>query len=102
MCVRACVFFPCVVYAARLGGESEATVGSTPERRVRRLLSLQRYLHSSRLLRGTAHQIPLPILDEDYTGQARVRSSGPENKRDLNKVMGRAEAIRLSNNLVFH
>ncbi|XP_054621116.1 high affinity cAMP-specific 3',5'-cyclic phosphodiesterase 7A isoform X5 [Dunckerocampus dactyliophorus] len=44
---------------------------STPERRVRRLLSLQRYLHSSRLLRGAPQQIPLPILDEDYTGQAR-------------------------------
>uniref|UniRef100_A0A674PJS4 Phosphodiesterase n=1 Tax=Takifugu rubripes TaxID=31033 RepID=A0A674PJS4_TAKRU len=45
--------------------------GSAPERRVHRLLSFQRYLHSSRLLRGLPQQIPLHILDEDYTGQAR-------------------------------
>ncbi|XP_071397872.1 high affinity 3',5'-cyclic-AMP phosphodiesterase 7A-like isoform X4 [Centroberyx affinis] len=44
---------------------------SAPERRVHRLLSFQRYLHSSRLLRGSPQQIPLHILDEDYTGQAR-------------------------------
>ncbi|KAL3040499.1 hypothetical protein OYC64_011504 [Pagothenia borchgrevinki] len=44
---------------------------SSPERRVHRLLSFQRYLHSSRLLRGIPQQIPLHILDEDYTGQAR-------------------------------
>uniref|UniRef100_A0A672Y7H2 Phosphodiesterase n=1 Tax=Sphaeramia orbicularis TaxID=375764 RepID=A0A672Y7H2_9TELE len=44
---------------------------SAPERRVHRLLSFQRYLHSSRLLRGIPQQIPLHILDEDYTGQAR-------------------------------
>ncbi|XP_057680256.1 high affinity cAMP-specific 3',5'-cyclic phosphodiesterase 7A isoform X4 [Corythoichthys intestinalis] len=56
---------------ARLGGGSETTVSSAPERRVRRLLSLQRFLHSSRLLRGLAQHNPLPILDEDYSGQAR-------------------------------
>uniref|UniRef100_A0A3B5LPC9 Phosphodiesterase n=1 Tax=Xiphophorus couchianus TaxID=32473 RepID=A0A3B5LPC9_9TELE len=39
--------------------------------RVHRLLSFQRYLHSSRLLRGIPQQIPLHILDEDYSGQAR-------------------------------
>ncbi|XP_058491630.1 high affinity cAMP-specific 3',5'-cyclic phosphodiesterase 7A isoform X3 [Solea solea] len=44
---------------------------SAPERRVHRLLSFQRYLHSSRMLRGIPQQIPLHILDEDYTGQAR-------------------------------
>ncbi|TNM96286.1 high affinity cAMP-specific 3',5'-cyclic phosphodiesterase 7A isoform X1 [Takifugu flavidus] len=55
---------------ARLGcGTAEG--GSAPERRVHRLLSFQRYLHSSRLLRGLPQQIPLHILDEDYTGQAR-------------------------------
>uniref|UniRef100_A0A8C7ZTT1 Phosphodiesterase n=1 Tax=Oryzias sinensis TaxID=183150 RepID=A0A8C7ZTT1_9TELE len=44
--------------------------GSGTERRVHRLLSFQRYLHSSRLLRGISQQIPLHILDEDYNGQA--------------------------------
>ncbi|XP_015239867.1 high affinity cAMP-specific 3',5'-cyclic phosphodiesterase 7A isoform X2 [Cyprinodon tularosa] len=44
---------------------------SGTEKRVHRLLSFQRYLHSSRLLRGIPQQIPLPILDEDYSGQAR-------------------------------
>ncbi|XP_070784090.1 high affinity 3',5'-cyclic-AMP phosphodiesterase 7A isoform X3 [Enoplosus armatus] len=47
------------------------SASSAPERRVHRLLSFQRYLHSSRLLRGVPQQIPLPILDEDYIGQAR-------------------------------
>ncbi|XP_032360354.1 high affinity 3',5'-cyclic-AMP phosphodiesterase 7A isoform X2 [Etheostoma spectabile] len=47
------------------------SASSVPERRVHRLLSFQRYLHSSRLLRGVPQQIPLHILDEDYTGQAR-------------------------------
>uniref|UniRef100_A0A4W6DPX5 Phosphodiesterase n=1 Tax=Lates calcarifer TaxID=8187 RepID=A0A4W6DPX5_LATCA len=50
---------------------SEYESHSAPERRVHRLLSFQRYLHSSRLLRGVPQQIPLHILDEDYTGQAR-------------------------------
>lgn len=54
----------------RLGCGSAAG-RSAPERRVHRLLSFQRYLHSSRLLRGIPQQIPLHILDEDYTGQAR-------------------------------
>ncbi|XP_069559744.1 high affinity 3',5'-cyclic-AMP phosphodiesterase 7A isoform X3 [Brachyistius frenatus] len=54
----------------RLGcGSASASAG--PERRVHRLLSFQRYLHSSRLLRGVPQQIPLHILDEAYTGQAR-------------------------------
>uniref|UniRef100_UPI003AAF5E68 high affinity 3',5'-cyclic-AMP phosphodiesterase 7A isoform X3 n=1 Tax=Centroberyx gerrardi TaxID=166262 RepID=UPI003AAF5E68 len=53
-----------------LHSESSVCV-SAPERRVHRLLSFQRYLHSSRLLRGSPQQIPLHILDEDYTGQAR-------------------------------
>ncbi|KAM6978115.1 high affinity 3',5'-cyclic-AMP phosphodiesterase 7A isoform 2-T2 [Aplochiton taeniatus] len=46
-------------------------LGSGSGRRVHRLLSFQRYLHSSRLLRGTPQQIPLHILDEDYMGQAK-------------------------------
>ncbi|XP_076014336.1 high affinity 3',5'-cyclic-AMP phosphodiesterase 7A isoform X2 [Genypterus blacodes] len=54
-----------------LGGCGSASVSAAPERRVHRLLSFQRYLHSSRLLRGVPQQIPLHILDEDYTGQAK-------------------------------
>lgn len=54
---------------ARLG--CSTSTSSAPERRVHRLLSFQRYLHSSRLLRGIPQQMPLHILDEDYTGQAR-------------------------------
>ncbi|XP_029384669.1 high affinity 3',5'-cyclic-AMP phosphodiesterase 7A isoform X3 [Echeneis naucrates] len=50
---------------------ASASASSEPERRVHRLLSFQRYLHSSRLLRGVPQQIPVHILDEDYTGQAR-------------------------------
>ncbi|XP_032407184.1 high affinity 3',5'-cyclic-AMP phosphodiesterase 7A isoform X2 [Xiphophorus hellerii] len=50
-------------------GSSPADSGT--EKRVHRLLSFQRYLHSSRLLRGIPQQIPLHILDEDYSGQAR-------------------------------
>lgn len=67
------LIYACVcLRAARLGCGS-AAARSAPERRVHRLLSFQRYLHSSRLLRGIPQQIPLHILDEDYTGQARVR-----------------------------
>ncbi|RVE58766.1 hypothetical protein OJAV_G00198010 [Oryzias javanicus] len=53
----------------RLGYGSSSDSSGT-ERRVHRLLSFQRYLHSSRLLRGISQQIPLHILDEDYNGQA--------------------------------
>ncbi|KAM6900196.1 high affinity 3',5'-cyclic-AMP phosphodiesterase 7A isoform 2-T2 [Xenentodon cancila] len=55
----------------RLGCSSSSTSSEKTEKRVHRLLSFQRYLHSSRLLRGIPQQIPLHILDEDYTGQAR-------------------------------
>ncbi|XP_068199832.1 high affinity 3',5'-cyclic-AMP phosphodiesterase 7A isoform X2 [Antennarius striatus] len=62
----------------RLGCGS-ASASSAPEGRVRRLLSFQRYLHSSRLLRGIPQQIPLHILDEDYTGQARCMLEKVDN-----------------------
>ncbi|KAK9527770.1 hypothetical protein VZT92_014304 [Zoarces viviparus] len=55
------------VCAAQLG----TSASTAPERRVHRLLSFQRNLHSCRLLRGIPQQIPLHILDEDYTGQAK-------------------------------
>ncbi|MFT7809201.1 high affinity cAMP-specific 3',5'-cyclic phosphodiesterase 7A-like isoform X2 [Arapaima gigas] len=44
---------------------------STSSRKVRRLLSFQRYLSSSRIFRGVPPQNPLHILDDDYTGQAK-------------------------------
>lgn len=49
------------------------------KKKVKRLLSFQRYFHASRLLRGIVPQASLYLLDEDYLGQARVRqvSSSP-------------------------
>ncbi|NXC17774.1 PDE7B phosphodiesterase, partial [Corythaeola cristata] len=43
------------------------------KKKVKRLLSFQRYFHASRLLRGIVPQASLYLLDEDYLGQARVR-----------------------------
>lgn len=43
------------------------------KKKVKRLLSFQRYFHASRLLRGIVPQASLHLLDEDYLGQARVR-----------------------------
>ncbi|XP_062336484.1 high affinity cAMP-specific 3',5'-cyclic phosphodiesterase 7A-like isoform X1 [Osmerus eperlanus] len=40
-------------------------------RKVRRLQSFQRYLHSSRFFRGLPALNPLSILDDDYLGQAK-------------------------------
>ncbi|KAB0393336.1 hypothetical protein E2I00_017131 [Balaenoptera physalus] len=42
------------------------------KKKVKRLLSFQRYFHASRLLRGIIPQAPLHLLDEDYLGQARL------------------------------
>ncbi|XP_018412452.1 PREDICTED: cAMP-specific 3',5'-cyclic phosphodiesterase 7B isoform X1 [Nanorana parkeri] len=41
------------------------------KKKVKRLLSFQRYFHASRLLRGIVPQASLHLLDEDYLGQAR-------------------------------
>nr|XP_020635206.1 cAMP-specific 3',5'-cyclic phosphodiesterase 7B isoform X1 [Pogona vitticeps] len=41
------------------------------KKKVKRLLSFQRYFHASRLLRGIVPQTSLYLLDEDYLGQAR-------------------------------
>ncbi|XP_006625950.1 3',5'-cyclic-AMP phosphodiesterase 7B isoform X1 [Lepisosteus oculatus] len=40
------------------------------KKKVKRLLSFQRYFHASRLLRGIIPQTSLHLLDEDYLGQA--------------------------------
>ncbi|XP_035272130.1 high affinity cAMP-specific 3',5'-cyclic phosphodiesterase 7A isoform X3 [Anguilla anguilla] len=47
------------------------SAGPVSARKIRRLLSFQRYLHSSRACRGVTPQNPLHILDHDYTGQAK-------------------------------
>ncbi|KAF6115437.1 phosphodiesterase 7B [Phyllostomus discolor] len=41
------------------------------KKKVKRLLSFQRYFHASRLPRGIIPQASLHLLDEDYLGQAR-------------------------------
>ncbi|OBS68348.1 hypothetical protein A6R68_03109, partial [Neotoma lepida] len=48
--------------------EIEASVSA---RNIRRLLSFQRYLRSSRFFRGAAVPSSLNILDDDYNGQAK-------------------------------
>ncbi|XP_064409767.1 high affinity cAMP-specific 3',5'-cyclic phosphodiesterase 7A isoform X2 [Latimeria chalumnae] len=48
--------------------ESEVSVSA---RNIRRLLSFQRYLRSSRFFRGITSQNYLYILDDDYNGQAK-------------------------------
>ncbi|EGW09522.1 High affinity cAMP-specific 3',5'-cyclic phosphodiesterase 7A [Cricetulus griseus] len=48
--------------------EIEASVSA---RNIRRLLSFQRYLRSSRFFRGTTVSSSLNILDDDYNGQAK-------------------------------
>ncbi|XP_033859446.3 cAMP-specific 3',5'-cyclic phosphodiesterase 7B-like isoform X1 [Acipenser ruthenus] len=40
------------------------------KKKLKRLLSFQRYFHASRLLRGIVPQTSLHLLDEDYLGQA--------------------------------
>ncbi|XP_064196688.1 3',5'-cyclic-AMP phosphodiesterase 7B-like [Anguilla rostrata] len=40
------------------------------KKKVKRLLSFQRYFHASRLLRGLTPHTSLHLLDEDYLGQA--------------------------------
>ncbi|KAG9347966.1 hypothetical protein JZ751_003985 [Albula glossodonta] len=47
------------------------SAGPVSARKIRRLLSFQRYLHSSRVCRGVTPQNPLHFLDHDYTGQAK-------------------------------
>lgn len=48
--------------------EIEASVSA---RNIRRLLSFQRYLRSSRFFRGATVRSSLNILDDDYNGQAK-------------------------------
>lgn len=59
-----------VISASTQQGEVE----SGTRRKLKRLLSFQRYCHNSRLLRGLVPHTPgsLHLLDEDYLGQAAV------------------------------
>ena len=54
-----------------ISAQSEIEV-SVSARNIRRLLSFQRYLRSSRFFRGTTVSNSLNILDDDYNGQAKV------------------------------
>ncbi|VTJ62770.1 Hypothetical predicted protein, partial [Marmota monax] len=54
----------------RMLAQSEFEV-SVSARNIRRLLSFQRYLRSSRFFRGTTASSSLNILDDDYNGQAK-------------------------------
>ena len=64
--------FGFVIPASAQQGEVE----SGTRRKVKRLLSFQRYCHASRLLRGLVPHTPgsLHLLDDDYLGQAAVRT----------------------------
>ncbi|KAK2491537.1 hypothetical protein MC885_002385 [Smutsia gigantea] len=53
-----------------ISAQSEIEV-SVSARNIRRLLSFQRYLRSSRFFRGTTVSNSLNILDDDYNGQAK-------------------------------
>lgn len=61
----------CVTSASVQQGEVE----SGTRRKVKRLLSFQRYCHASRLLRGLVPHTPgsLHLLDDNYLGQAAVK-----------------------------
>lgn len=54
-----------------ISAQSEIEV-SVSARNIRRLLSFQRYLRTSRFFRGTAVSSSLNILDDEYNGQAKV------------------------------
>ncbi|KAM6082475.1 3',5'-cyclic-AMP phosphodiesterase 7B isoform 3-T3 [Chlamydotis macqueenii] len=60
-----------------LGGSADTTLSGEigTKKKVKRLLSFQRYFHASRLLRGIVPQASLYLLDEDYLGQARYMLS---------------------------
>lgn len=59
-----------------LASTQQGEVESGTRRKVKRLLSFQRYCHNSRLLRGLVPHTPgsLHLLDDDYLGQAAVRT----------------------------
>jgi len=64
--------FDCSIPASAQQGEVE----SGTRKKLKRLLSFQRYCHASRLLRGLVPHTPgsLHLLDDDYLGQAAVRA----------------------------
>ncbi|KAB1256521.1 High affinity cAMP-specific 3'; 5'-cyclic phosphodiesterase 7A, partial [Camelus dromedarius] len=60
----------CSPFTPFISAPSEIEV-SVSARNIRRLLSFQRYLRSSRFFRGTTVSNSLNILDDDYNGQAK-------------------------------
>uniref|UniRef100_A0A672FUX2 Phosphodiesterase n=1 Tax=Salarias fasciatus TaxID=181472 RepID=A0A672FUX2_SALFA len=67
ICITQVNIWRCVSASAQQGGVESGT-----RRKVKRLLSFQRYCHDSRLLRGLVPCAPgsLHFLDDDYLGQA--------------------------------
>ncbi|XP_059838470.1 cAMP-specific 3',5'-cyclic phosphodiesterase 7B-like isoform X1 [Hypanus sabinus] len=61
--------YPVIDFRLLNSAAHSGEIGS--KKRVKRLLSFQRYFHASRLLRGIVPQTCLHLLDEDYLGQAR-------------------------------
>lgn len=66
---RVFLFLSCLVLFFLANSEIEVSVSA---RNVRRLLSFQRYLRSSRFFRGITVPNSSNILDDDYNGQAKV------------------------------
>ncbi|MEE6475758.1 hypothetical protein FKM82_010852 [Ascaphus truei] len=61
--------FPFIDYRLLNNTTHSGEIGT--KKKLKRLLSFQRYFHASRLLRGIVPQASLHLLDEDYLGQAR-------------------------------
>ncbi|CAH2250388.1 cAMP-specific 3, 5 -cyclic phosphodiesterase 7B isoform X1 [Pelobates cultripes] len=61
--------YPFIDYRLLNNSTHSGEIGT--KKKVKRLLSFQRYFHASRLLRGIVPQASLHLLDEDYLGQAR-------------------------------
>ncbi|ELR58385.1 High affinity cAMP-specific 3',5'-cyclic phosphodiesterase 7A [Bos mutus] len=65
--------------------QSEIEV-SVSARNIRRLLSFQRYLRSSRFFRGTTVSNSLNILDDDYNGQAKAPTQACPPRKDSDRI----------------
>lgn len=74
------------IAAPSLSAQSEIEA-SVSARNIRRLLSFQRYLRSSRFFRGATVCSSLNILDDDYNGQAKVCTTSSKRFELLPKLL---------------